>query len=77
MADIINQYDNGNITICGYDMFELVLFAKACRKQGITESELHDFCLSFKTTVIRMLQPTEDLKETLNRIYGHTIKWED
>lgn len=30
-------------TICGFPIEELILFADACRKQGITTEELHWF----------------------------------
>lgn len=32
-------------TIYGYPLKELMLFAQCCRRQGITEDELHSFCL--------------------------------
>ena len=35
-------------TICGYEITDLVLFAKACRSSGITENELHDFVLNYE-----------------------------
>jgi len=74
----ITQFDTGQIAICGYDARELSLFAEACRRQRITEDELRQFCLSFGTMVVHMRQPIEeDLKETLTRIYGHSLKWED
>jgi len=32
-----------NATICGYNVKELILFAQVCRKQGISEEDLHAF----------------------------------
>lgn len=31
-------------TVCGYPVNELVAFAELCRRHGITEDDLHDFC---------------------------------
>ena len=78
MEYTITQFDTGKIAICGYDAKELALFAEACRRQGITEDELHQFCLCSEAGVIRMRQLAEDeLKETLNRIYGYNQKKEE
>ena len=30
--------------ICGYDFKDLVTFADACKRQGITEQDISDFC---------------------------------
>ena len=30
--------------ICGYDFKDLVTFADACKRQGITEQDMSDFC---------------------------------
>lgn len=35
-------------TINGYPVDELILFATACRKMGITEDELHEFVTNTK-----------------------------
>lgn len=32
-------------TFCGYSAKELLLFADACRRSGITDEEMHEFCL--------------------------------
>ncbi len=29
--------------ICGYDVAELLVFASACRQQGVTEEDIHNF----------------------------------
>lgn len=40
--------DNFGTTICGYQISELIVFARACRAAGITENELHDFVVNFE-----------------------------
>lgn len=35
---------NENAIICGYSLKELILFANACRREGIEEKDLKDFC---------------------------------
>lgn len=35
-----------NSEMCGYNFEELLIFAEACRKAGITENNLHDFCMN-------------------------------
>ena len=37
-----------NKTINGYPVDELIVFATACRKMGITEDELHEFVTNAK-----------------------------
>lgn len=40
--------ENFGTTICGYQISDLVLFARACRAKGVTENELHDFVLNYE-----------------------------
>lgn len=34
--------------ICGYSVKDLLLFAYICRRQGITEDQLQDYCLTLE-----------------------------
>lgn len=36
------------MTVEGYPLNEIIAFAILCREKGITENDLHDFCLSFE-----------------------------
>ena len=40
--------ENLGDTICGYQLTDLILFARACRAAGVTENELHDFALNYE-----------------------------
>ena len=33
-------------TVCGYPFKELMVFADACRKYNVSESDMHEFCLN-------------------------------
>ena len=46
VADRNEVLNESQETIYGYPVKDLILFAYACRKQHITEEELHDFVTS-------------------------------
>jgi len=54
-------------TIYGYDIKELAVFAAACRQEGITESEMHDFCLNAGAAVDCVMREMDRVqKETFD-----------
>lgn len=59
--------------ICGYNVDELVTFAYACRRQGITEDDLHNFVGNISLIVSYVIDELkEDLKQGLDTelLYG-------
>lgn len=60
--------------IYGYPIEQLSLFAKACRQQGITENELHDFILNVQSAYDFVNKEFEnDMKKYIEgmMIYGN------
>lgn len=59
------------MTICGYNVQDLVMFAEACRKARISENELRQFCLSYET-IYRTIQKSfeEELQKSIAEIYS-------
>ena len=56
-------------TIYGYDIKDLAVFAAACIQEGITESEMHDFCLNASAAYdFVMSEMGRVQKETIERI---------
>ena len=51
LTQIVNRYKNTltipepGQTVYGYPLNELLCFAQMCRRHGIEEKDLHDFCL--------------------------------
>ena len=38
-------------TVCGYPFKELMVFADACRKYNVSESDMHEFCLNAESAL--------------------------
>jgi len=58
--------------IYGYPIEQLVLFASACRQQGITENELHDFVLNVQNAYDIVHKEFENsMKECIERMMIH------
>ena len=57
-------------TIYGYPLKELMLFAQCCRRQGITEDELHSFCLDTEA-IYSIIKEEFDrsIKESLEKCF--------
>lgn len=67
--------DNFGTTICGYQVSDLVLFAKACRNKGITENELHDFVLNYEYAFkLGLSSANEMITGQINDVLN--VKWE-
>lgn len=51
--------------ICGYSVKDLLLFAYACRRQGITENQLQDYRLTFEEVYKIVLAEVKDITKKL------------
>lgn len=47
-------------TFCGYSAEKLLMFADACRKNNITEEELHNFCLNAESAFNYILSKIQE-----------------
>ena len=56
-----------NAIIYGYAVNGLILFADACRRKGITNDQLKDFCTNIENAYTYM---TEQMKTILNKQFG-------
>lgn len=63
IANMNNMDELLDSTVCGYRVKELLLFAEACRKQGITETELHDFCLNVESAYQLVIDEQREVTE--------------
>lgn len=55
IEDIIKDY-----RICGYKFDELIIFAEACQKQGITEDNITDFCYNARNAYKYLLDKVQE-----------------
>ena len=47
-------------TFCGYSAEKLLMFADACKRNNITEEELHDFCLNAESAFNYILSKIQE-----------------
>lgn len=48
-------------TFCGYSSNELLLFADACRRQGITEDQLHSFLTDTESALNYVMEKINEM----------------
>lgn len=54
-------------TFCGYTAKELLLFADACKQQGISNDMLYDFCLNVESAYVYIVEKMQkEMKRKLS-----------
>ena len=55
--------DGSTTTAYGYNLDEICKFAMVCRKEGITENQLHDFVMNMENAVQVVLKEQQEIIE--------------
>lgn len=55
--------DGSTTTAYGYNLDEICKFAMVCRKEGITEDQLHDFVMNMENAVQVVLKEQQEIIE--------------
>ena len=76
MSDTVLSF-NVVESICGYKIDELVLFAQMCRRHGISNDELHDFCVGvengYKCGFDDFCRTGEKMLHEVEKRYGKAV----
>lgn len=63
--------------ICGYPINELIFFAQMCRRHGISDDELHDFCVGaengYKCGFDDFCRTGEKMLHEVEKRYGKAV----
>lgn len=55
--------DGSTTTAYGYNLDEICKFAMVCRKEGITEDQLHDFVMNMENAIKVVLEEQQEIIE--------------